>query len=136
MADKNDLLFSKTWKANVEKSLFSTNWTPDSETRLYEKLDNGYTLTVSGNHAGKLYKWGYTAFYDGKPHAVYGRKDVDNIVAYRVTDLITIGFFNKGEGPGGPYARFVSEDGKTLTVQTVGRHENGEVYFDVIHYEL
>lgn len=133
---KTDLLFGKTWKANIKKSKFSTEWVPDSETRHYEGLENGYKLTVSGIHKGEKYEWGYTAFYDGKPHSVYGRKDVDNIVAYRVTDLITIGFFYHRETPGGPYSRFVAKDGKSLSVQTVGRHENGQVYFDVINYEI
>jgi hypothetical protein len=47
---------------------------------------------------------------------------------------MTLGFFALNEVPGGPYARKVQPDGKSLTVQTVGKH-NGQVYFDVIEYE-
>jgi hypothetical protein len=92
-------------------------------------------LTVSGSHEGKAYEWGYTAYYDGKRHKVYGREDVNGIEIYKINDRITVGFFYDSHEPGGPYARFVSEDGKSLTVQTVGKH-NGNVYFDVIQYEI
>lgn len=130
-----DLLFGKKWTSNIEKSTFSTNWKPETETRLYEQLENGYKLTVSGTSNNKPYEWGYTAYYDEKSHPVYGREDVNSIEIYKVNDRITVGFFASSDGPGGPYGRFVSEDGKTLTVQTVGRH-NGQVYFDVLHYEI
>jgi len=33
MAKKNDLLFDKTWKANVKRLLFSSKWKPDFETQ-------------------------------------------------------------------------------------------------------
>lgn len=130
-----DPLFEKKWTSNISKSKFSTTWKPNSETRLYEKLDNGYKLTVSGENNGKKYEWGYTAHYDDKKYPVHGREDVNGIKIYEINDKITVGFFFSDDSPGGPYARFVSEDGKRLTVQTVGRHD-GQVYFDVIEYEL
>ncbi|MFJ2386251.1 hypothetical protein [Pseudomonas koreensis] len=130
-----DQLFGKAWSINKNTSLFSTNWKPDSETRLYEAVPgDGYRLTVAGVHNGKAYRWGYTAFYDGKDHPVYGREDVDTIEAYRVNDKITIGFFKKDGIYGGPYARKLSEDGKSLTVQTVGKLPDGSAFFDVIDY--
>lgn len=133
---QNDPLFGVNWDLNVGKSLFSTDWIPDTETRTYTpEGSNGYKLKVSGRHKGQSYEWGYTAYYDGEDHAVYGRDDVDAIEAYRVNDKITIGFFKKGLVPAGPYARIVSEDGKSLQVQTVGHRPDGTVYFDVIEYK-
>src|SRR5689334_15001456 len=125
-----DPLFDVNWTLDNAKSRFSTDWSPETETRLYEETEDGYRLTVSGTHNGKPYKWGYTAKYDGKNHPVYGRSDVDAIEAYRVNDRITIGFFKKTgtDSPGGPYSRKISEDGKKLQVQTVGTRDDGTVY--------
>jgi len=131
----SDKLFDKTWNVDKGISVFSTGWSPDTETRVYEKVGEGYKLTVKGTHNGRPYEWGYTAQYDGQDHPVYGRPDVDSIEAYRVDDNITIGFFKKAGEYGGPYARKVSADGKELTVQTVGKRDDGTVYFDVIRYK-
>ncbi|WP_395459818.1 hypothetical protein ACHMW5_35940 (plasmid) [Azospirillum melinis] len=131
-----DPLFGKTWKMNPSASMFSTNFTPESETRLYEEIDGGYKLTVSGNHNGTPYSWNYTALYDGKPHKVNGRKDVDSITIYKVNDRITIGFFEQDRLPGGPYARRISEDGSKLLVEAAGRHPDGTPFYDMIEYTL
>ena len=131
----SDPLFGVNWTMNKGASKFSTNWTPDFENRLYEETPAGYKLTVAGAHQGKSYSWGYDAKYDGQDHPVHGRADVDAIEAYKVTDRITIGFFKKDGESGGPYARKLSMDGKTLTVQTVGHRDDGTVYFDVIEYK-
>ena len=130
-----DALYDTKWTLNKGSSIFSTGWSPDTETRLYEEVPGGYKLTVSGSHKGKPYSWNYTAKYDGKDHPVHGRPDANAIEAYKVNDRITIGFFKKNAVPAGPYARKLSEDGKTLTVQTVGRRDDGSVYFDVVEYE-
>jgi hypothetical protein len=131
-----DGLFGVKWTLAKAKSHFSAEWSPDTETRLYEEVPGGYKLTVSGEHKGKPYSWGYTALYDGQDHKVWGRPDADAIEAYRINDRITIGFFKKGGIPAGPYSRFLSADGKTLQVQTVGRTPEGKVYFDVVEYEM
>lgn len=129
-----DLLFGKSWTIDKEHSIFSGDWSPETETRLYEKVGEGYKLTVRGTHKGQPYEWAYTAQYDGQNHPVHGRPDVDSIEAYRVNDRITIGFFKKADEPGGPYARKVSPDGRELEVQTVGRRDDGTIYFDVLRY--
>ena len=131
----SDLLFGKTWNLNKGASVFSTDWSPDTETRHYEKVGDGYKLTVSGTNNGRPYEWGYTAKYDGKDHPVHGRPDVDAIEAYRVNDHITIGFFKKVGVRGGSYARIVAEDGKSLTVEAAGKQPDGTVYYDVITYK-
>jgi hypothetical protein len=132
----SDRLFDKKWKMKKNLSKFSTARVPETETRLYEKVGDGYKLTVSGTHDGKKYEWGYTAQYDGKPHPVYGRDDVNAIEAYRVNDYITIGFFTQNDMPGGPYTRKLSKDGRSLTVQAAGRNADGTPFFDVIQYEI
>lgn len=132
---QNDPLFNVNWTLDSEKSLFNEQWAPNTENRVYTPVgDNGYTLKVSGVHKGKPYEWGYTAQYDGKDHTVYGRDDVDTIEAYRINDRITVGFFKKGNVPAGPYKRKLSEDGKSLEVETVGRRPDGTFYYDVISY--
>jgi hypothetical protein len=128
-------LFNIEWKLDREKSLFSALQDPPTETRFYEELKNGYKLTVRGGSGENAYEWGYTAFYDGQDHPVYGRDDVDAIEPYKVNDQITIGFFKKNGIYGGPYARKESLDGRELTVQTVGRSADGSVFFDVREYK-
>jgi hypothetical protein len=131
-----DGLFGVKWTMTQAKSRFSGEWIPETETRLYEEVPGGYSLTVSGIDKGKPYSWGYTALYDGQDHKVWGRPDADAIEAYRVNDRITIGFFKKNQKSGGPYARKLSADGKSLEVLTVGHTPEGAVYFDVIQYQL
>jgi len=128
-------LFGVEWGMAKAESLFSSSFSPEGETRLYEGVPGGYRLSVKGTHNGKPYSWGYTAIYDGKDHPVWGRPDADSIEAYRINDRITIGFFKKNGVPCGPYTRKVSADGKSLQVQTVGRNADGSVYFDVIEYK-
>lgn len=129
-------LFGVIWKMVTAKSKFNSEWTPESETRLYEEIPGGYKLTVAGSAKGDEYSWGYTALYDGLDHHVYGRKDVDAIEAYRIDDRITIGFFKKNALAGGAYSRKLSADGKTLQVLASGRNSEGAAYFDVVEYEL
>lgn len=135
MATGKNPLFDVDWTLDKGNSVFSTNWNPDTETRRYEETPGGYKLTVSGSHQGKPYSWSYDAKYDGRDHPVVGRSDVDSIEAYKVNDQITIGFFKKAGVYAGPYARKLSTDGKSLTVQTVGRRDDGSVYFDVVEYQ-
>src|SRR3989344_3000678 len=133
-AGKNiNSLFNVPWKMDKRSSRFSTDWVPEKETRLYEPVKGGYRLTVRGVRKGKNYEWGYTALYDGKPHHVYGRDDVDSIEAYKINDRVTIGFFRKGIVFGGPYSRHLSKDGKTLVVQAAGRN-GSRAFYDVIKY--
>lgn len=132
-----DGLFGKNWTMNRGQSILGLgSHNPDSETRLYQEVENGYSLTVTGSKGGNPYQWGYVALYDGQPHPVYGRQDVDAITAYKISDKITIGFFTNNAVPGGPYARFVSDDGNSLVVWAGGRNANGAPYFDVIKYAL
>jgi len=134
MAVQNEL-FGVKWTLNKQSSKFTKGWSPESETRLYEETPNGYKLSVNGVHEGKPYSWGYDAKYDGKDHPVHGREDADAIEAYKVNERITLGFFKKGGQLCGPYARKLSTDGSSLTVQSVGRRADGSAFFDVIQYQ-
>jgi hypothetical protein len=134
MTNPVDPLFDKTWSLQPDLSRFSALVAPDSETRVYENLDNGYKLTVSGTREGQTYEWGYTAYYDGDPHPVHGREDVDSIRIFKLDARRTVGLFDQGGSPGGPYARVVSEDGSQLTVEAAGRNADGSAFYDVIAY--
>jgi hypothetical protein len=129
-------LFGKTWKLDQGPSIFTVGFNPTSETRLYEKLDNGYKLTVSGTEGGKPYSWNYTAFYDGKRHPVTGRSDVDSIEIYELSEYRTAGFFYLGDQPAGAYNRKVEASASELVVEAAGRRPGGGAYYDVINYKL
>jgi len=129
-------LFGTKWKMDPAKTIFSTDFSPSTETRLYEEIPNGYKLTVEGTHKGAAYRWGYTAVYDGQGHPVYGRNDVDSITAYKVDDKVTIGLFKQNTVDGGAYARILADDSKTLIVQAAGRNANGMPYYDVTTYSV
>lgn len=135
MATKN-ALFDVKWTLVPRASKFTTpSWNPSRETRVYKQVRGGYELTVSGVRAGKPYTWSYRALYDGKDHAVKGRKDVDAIEAYKVNDRTTIGFFKKrGEEVAG-YKRTISIDGRSLSVVASGINDDGTIYFDRIEYK-
>lgn len=131
----SDTLFGIDWKMNKGLSAFSGGWSPEQETRLYEKLDNGYKLTVSGEHQGQPYEWHYTAFYDGKTHAVSGRSDANGIVIYKLNDKETAGFFSLNSLPVGAYKRTVNDDGTSLQVEAAGKRTDGSAYYDVVTYK-
>lgn len=136
-----DALFGKSWQMDGGTSIFSSYYVPSTEIRLYEERENGYKLTVSGTSNGNSYEWGYEAYHDGKSYPVHGRQDVSTITIYRISDTITVGFFEKEVSPGvmmpgGPYARKLSADGTSLEVQAAGRNADGTAFFDVINYRL
>lgn len=131
----NNKLFNKDWKADVKASSFTSTKKLTKEKRLYERIENGYKLTVSGtNPDGTVYEWGYTALKDGEKFPVYGREDVDSIIAHKVTEEITIGDFYKDGNLVGAYQRNMSKDGKSLTVIFAGVDKDTKPYFDVIKY--
>jgi hypothetical protein len=127
-------LFGKNWNINKGASLFSVGPPPDTETRRYDEIPNGYTLKVTGVRGGQPYSWGYTALYDGQPHPVTGRDDIDAITAYKVDDQVTLGFFTKVGVDGGAYARKLTVDGSGLKVIAAGKQPDGSAYFDVVQY--
>jgi len=130
-----DPVFGKTWKLHKGQSHFGSAFTPATETRHYEKIADGYKLTVTGTYNGQPYEWGYTAQYDGKSSPVHGRADVDAIVKHQVTDQITVGSFTKKGKIVAAYRRDTSKDGKTLTVVASGYRPDGTTYFDVLRYK-
>ena len=130
----NDKLFNRNWNANVGASTFSTAWKPSTEERLYERVEGGYKLTVKGTNSGADYEWGYTAIKDGEEFPVHGRNDVDSIIAYKVTEEITIGDFLKGGKVVALYKRKMSLDGSSLQVIVAGVDNDAKPYFDVIEY--
>jgi hypothetical protein len=136
MTVENDPLFDRQWQMDPAVSSFTRGYQPRSESRLYEAIDNGYKLTVSGSLDGQDYEWGYIALYNGEAHPVRGRDDVDSIRIFKLDDRRTIGLFEKALSPGGPYARTVSEDGSQLVVEAAGRRVDGSPFYDVITYRL
>ena len=131
----SDPVFGRAWRINREESVFAGSPAPAVETRIYEKVGEGYKLTVCGSRDGEAYEWGYTVGEDGVSCPVHGRSDVDAIEKHRVTDFITIGSFTKRGEIVASYRREVSPDGQDLTVVAAGSLEGGATYFDVLRYD-
>ena len=124
-------IFGKEWKLDAGKTTFTSTFKPNQETRKYDELQNGYTLTVKGTNQGKPYQWSYTAYYDGKPHAVTGRDDVDSIIIYTYGNGLTGGWFLKD---GKTVAAYQRGGSLALEVTAGGLRPDGSVYFDTIQY--
>ncbi|MER8394127.1 hypothetical protein NKH10_19755 [Mesorhizobium sp. M1340] len=125
-------LFGTEWKLESRKSIFTSGFSPNTETRKYDELENGYTLAVRGTEGGKPYQWKYTAFYDGKPHKVEGRDDVDSITIFKDGSNETGGWFTKDGVTVAGYRRAV--EASALVVTAGGRRPDGTAYFDTIRY--
>ena len=126
----NELLFNRKWNANVDALAAA------SDERVYERVGDGYRLTVKGTSEGKEFEWGYTAPKDGELFPVHGREDVDSIIAHTVTEDITIGEFHKDGEIVAAYRRGLEKDGNTLIVTVSGIGVDGKPYFNVIRYSL
>jgi hypothetical protein len=126
-------LFGAQWRSTNSKSIFTSNFRPSQESRRYDELDNGYTLTVQGEQAGQQYTWTYTAYYDGRAHPVAGRDDVDSIIISKDNDDVTSGWFLKDGVVVAGYQRG-GGGSPELVVTAGGRRLDGSTYFDTIHY--
>ena len=123
------------WKLNVAESKFSGE-APKSVTRSYSDSPDGTVLHQKMIGAdGKEMDMRVVTKLDGKDHAVSGNPDAD-MVSGTMIDERTSHFSMKMKGKEvGTVHRVVSADGKKLTVENKGTHEDGKAYDDVLVFD-
>ena len=126
-----------TWKLNLTKSKYSPGPLPKSNTVTIAAAPNGgLHVTAKGEDAaGKPTSIDYTASADGKDMPVKGAPAYDTTAMKRV-DANTTEQTRKKEGKVvQTVTRKVSADGKTMTVTTRGKDENGRTINNVAVYD-
>jgi hypothetical protein len=73
---------------------------------------------------------------DDETFPICCKEDTDSIIAHKVTEEITIGFFLKEGQIGAIYKRKLSADGKSLTAIFSGIDKENKPYFNVIEYSV
>jgi hypothetical protein len=125
-----------TWKLNVAKSKYVPGPVPKSNTITITAAGNGIHVTAKGEDAtGKPTSIDYTATYDGKDSPVKGAPAYDTTALKRV-DPNTTEQTRKKEGKAvQTVTRKISADGKTMTVTTRGKDENGRTLNTMAVYD-
>jgi hypothetical protein len=124
-----------TWKLDVAKSKFSPGPAPKSATRVYTESADGIALdgkTVGADGKEASMHAAYKA--DGKSHPVSGNPDADAVTAKSVNATTWDFTLTKAGKVVGSVHRVVSADGKTLTVENKGTHNDGVAYDDTLFY--
>ena len=115
------------WKLNLSKSTYGPGVTPPkSVTVAIEPAGQGIRVTartIGGD--GTITETRYTAYVDGNDYPVTGSRDYDQVSLKR-TGLIVEGTRKKGGAVVQHYQRFLSPDGKTMTVATTGVNSQGK----------
>jgi len=126
-----------TWKLNLTKSKYSPDPLPKSNTVTITSAPNGgmHVMAKGEDAAGKPTGIDYTASADGKDMPVKGAPAYDSTSMKRV-DANTTEQTRKKEGKVvQTVTRKVSADGKTMTVTTRGKDENGRTINNVAVYD-
>jgi hypothetical protein len=125
-----------TWKLNTAKSKYQPGPMPKSNTITITAAGNGIHVVAKGEDAaGKPTGIEYTATFDGKDAPVKGAPAYDSVTLKRV-DANTTEQVRKKEGKSvQTMTRKVSADGKTMTVTTRGKDENGHTINTVAVYD-
>jgi hypothetical protein len=125
-----------TWKLNLAKSKYEPGPAPKTNTVTITAVPNGIHVVAKGEDAnGKPTGIDYTATFDGKDAPVKGAPAYDAVSAKRV-DANTSEIVRKKEGKMVQTStRKISADGKTMTVTTRGKDENGRTLNTVAVYD-
>ena len=125
-----------TWKLNTAKSKYDPGPMPKNNTIMITAAGNGVHVVAKGEDAtGKPTSIDYTATYDGKDSPVKGAPAYDAVSLKRV-DANTTEQIRKKEGKMvQTLTRKISADGKTMTVTTRGKDENGRTLNTVAVYD-
>ena len=128
-----DLVIGK-WKLNWEKSRCHDP-APRSVVRTYHKSGNGVHVSeVWVESDGKSNTLNYTARYDGKDYPV--RTSKDETIAFTRHDVHTAEGVSKENGAlAYAFKRTASEDGKTLTIETMKTDSTGKVSSEIFVYD-
>lgn len=115
-----------TWLLDVGKSRFMPMPGPKGQMRTYALADGLETMTSRGiSGEGKSTSVHYQARYDGKDYDILGSAGGDKISLKRLDRFTTQSTQKRGGKPVIIATRRVSNDEKTLTVETQGTLPDG-----------
>ncbi len=125
-----------TWKLNTAKSTFTPGPGWRSQTRVYEAISTGVSVTWTGTDAGgETMQVNYSYRYDGRDYPMKGSASYDTLNAVRV-DERTVRSEEKRDGKiVGVAVRSVSADGKVLTVSDEGTNRKGQKFSQVLVFD-
>jgi type IV secretory pathway protease TraF len=125
-----------TWKLNTAKSKYDPGPMPKSNTITITAVPNGVHVVARGEDAkGQPTGIDYTATFDGKDAPVKGAPGYDTTSLKRVDANTTEQIRKKDGKMVQTVTRKVSADGKTMTVTTRGKDENGRALNTVAVYD-
>lgn len=129
-----------TWKLNVEKSRFSNNHPPQSETRTVEAVGSGLKVSWKGVAAdGSPIEFTMTTQLDDKPVPMTGQgmpRGAASTAVRRIdanTEIATV--FSKDGKKLWTTKSVVSKDGKTTIQTRVGKDAGGDTVNDRLVWE-
>jgi hypothetical protein len=125
-----------TWKLNLAKSKYNPGPLPKTNVITIAAAGSGLKVSAKGMDAkGTPTSIEYTATFDGKDVAVKGAPAYDTTAMKRI-DANTTEQTRKKEGKTvQTVKREISADGKTMTVTTRGKDENGRTLNNVAVYD-
>lgn len=123
-----------TWKLNEAKSKFAGK--TRNHTVVYEVDGDQIKVTVDGvDENGDAVHNEWTGKFDGKDYPITGDSNAD-MRSYKLVDAHTLELANKKEGKTLLTGRIVvSGDGKTRTVTTTSKNEQGKTVTNVAVYD-
>ena len=125
-----------TWHLNVAKSKFIPGPPYRTQTRIYERHDQGVRATIKTTYSdGHSADVEYTAEYDSLEYPVTGSPEYDSIKLRKVDNFTSEAVLGHAGRVFATARRIISEDGKTMTItyQTVpstGSQINNVMVYD------
>src|SRR5262249_19040210 len=106
-----------TWQLNVAKSKFRPGPPYRSQTRVYERHDNGLKSRIKTTYAdGHTTEVEFTAEYDSLEYPVTGSPDYDTIKLRKVDATTSEAVLGHAGKVFATARRILSEDGRMLTI--------------------
>ena len=125
-----------TWKFNSAKSRYTPEPPLRSSIIRREPAPNGLHYTNDGvDGQGKAFHTEYTAYFDGKDHAIAGDADRGSIALHRISSRL-VDTINRRDGKITARGRWmVSPDGKVMTMIIQGPPDQSPVRYNVMVYD-
>jgi hypothetical protein len=121
------------WKLNWEKSQ-SEGAAPKSVVRTYAKFRDGFRVSEVWRGDGRTTKFVYTARYDGHEYPI-SQEGGGTITFTRNDANLAEGVAKTQENGTYTFKRTVSQDGKTLTIETMRTDSSGKERKNVLVYD-
>ena len=121
------------WKLNWDKSQ-SEGAAPKSVIRTYAKSRDGFRVSEIWKDQGKITKFIYTAKYDGQEYSI-SHEGGGTIAFTRHDANVAEGVSKTKEAGTSTFKQTVSQDGKTLIIETTRTDSNGKQRKNVLVYD-